>query len=67
MPGGSLTSKPTWSDTFGCSATSAFLLAFGGAPAVATTRFFSARALLVCSTALSLYETALADCSLSGP
>ncbi len=26
-PGGSLTSKPAWSNTFGCSATSAFLFA----------------------------------------
>ena len=26
MPGGSLTSKPTWSNTFGCSATSAFFV-----------------------------------------
>ena len=25
VPGGSLTSKPTWWNTFGCSATSAFL------------------------------------------
>ena len=25
LPGGSLTSKPTWSNTFGCSATSVFL------------------------------------------
>src|ERR1700682_5648252 len=31
VPGGSLTSKPTWSNTLGCSATSAFFvsLAFG--------------------------------------
>jgi len=26
VAGGPLTSKPTWSNTFGCSATSAFLL-----------------------------------------
>ena len=26
MPGGSLTSKPTWSNTSGCSDTSAFLV-----------------------------------------
>ena len=26
VPGGSLTSKPTWSNTFGCSATSAFFV-----------------------------------------
>ena len=25
LPGGSLKSKPTWSNAFGCSATSAFL------------------------------------------
>jgi hypothetical protein len=30
-PGGSLTSKPTWSNTSGCSATSAFYFACGGA------------------------------------
>jgi hypothetical protein len=30
LPGGLLTSKPTWSNTFGCSTTSAlFLLYFG--------------------------------------
>ena len=31
QPGGSLTSKPTWPDTFGFSATSAFFCAVGGA------------------------------------
>src|ERR1700687_4633345 len=30
-PGGSLTSKPTWSNTFGCPTTSAFFFGFGGA------------------------------------
>jgi hypothetical protein len=29
VPGGSLTSKPTWSNTFGCSATSAFFVLVG--------------------------------------
>ena len=29
VPGGSLTSKPTWSNAFGCSATSAFFLYVG--------------------------------------
>ena len=31
VPGGSLRSKPTWSNTFGCSATSAFFMAIGDA------------------------------------
>ena len=30
VPGGSLVSKPTWRNTFGCSATSAFLLLSAG-------------------------------------
>jgi hypothetical protein len=30
MPGGSLTSKPTWPKTFGYSATSAFFITHGG-------------------------------------
>jgi hypothetical protein len=29
LPGGLLTSKPTWSNAFGCSTTSAFLFYFG--------------------------------------
>ena len=29
LPGGSLTSKPTWSNTSGCSATSAFFVLVG--------------------------------------
>jgi len=32
LPGGSLTSKPTWMDTFGCPAMSAFFVFCGIAP-----------------------------------
>ena len=41
VPGGSLTSKPTWSNTFGCSATPAFFVLVGRR--AAEERFFAAR------------------------